>query len=469
MGLKSDTRHGVKAQLRTRFPDAFREFDNLVDARDASMAKREEAFACIDGNVLMMSVPQGAQTLDAYVAIVTSSLKRAIATCGITVVVFDDPGCITEAKMQEQMKRDAAKAAAAVVCSSDMAGKVPSDDNYEKQYIVESSNVHALVGNRATRHRFFDEVAVTVLSNLKSQIQKWHDSGYSGGQVLFDGIDPRGADRPGGHSREPMMIGSCDRLVELLSRDIPIGEGDLKLADLGRRARSLAAIGDQDFANTKLSLCTTIDTDSFAIELLEESKRGKEAQSGKPFNTLLCMRERCKKRTSEDEEPKQATYLCCDITLLHALIQRSMWGMSRSPSASDRHAAMTLMCAGWALCGCDFVEFKGMRSDVVFDSIGTVVKTIPSAVENAKHAWSGKRECVTMLHDPIRALAMACASKLLDIPRIKKDFLPSLRNLDDVLVRRTAWLLCYWNSCEFKGSMEEFGFVRPFSGTPEFV
>jgi len=469
MGLKCDTRNGVKAQLKSRFPEAFREFESLVDARDASMAKREEAFACIDGNVLMMSVPQGARTLDFYVAVVTSNLKRAIATCAVTVVVFDEPGCITEAKMQEQMKRDAAKKATVVLCSSDMNERMPTDDNYEKQLIIDSTNVHALVGNRATRHRFFDEVAATVLCNLRSQIRKWNESGYSGGHVLFDGIDPRGADRPCGQPREPQMIGTCDRLVGVLSRTIAIGEGDLKLADLGRRARALASSADPDFASTKLSLCTTIDTDSFAIELLEEAKRGKEAQSGKPFNTLLCMRERCKKRTSEDEEPKQASYLCCDITMLHALLQRSMWGVSRSPSANDKHAAMTLMCAGWALCGCDFVEFKGMRSDVVFDSIGTVVNTIPSAVENAKHAWSGKRESVALLHDPIRALAMACASRLLDIPRIKKDFIPSLRNLDDVLVRRTAWLICYWNSCEFKGCMEEFGFLMPFSGLPDVV
>jgi hypothetical protein len=467
MGLKSDKTHGVKSQLRTRFPQAFKEFKDLVDARNASMAKREETFACIDGNVLMMSVPQGAQTLDAYVAIVTSSLKRAIATSFVTVVVFDNPSCMTEAKKQEQMKRDAAKASTAVCCSSDLASSAPTDDNYEKQYIVDSTNVQALRDNRSTRHRFFDEVAVQVLYNLKQQVKRWNESGHAGGHVLFDGIDPRGADRSIGDARNAQMIGSCDRLESLFERSIDIGEGDLKLADLGRRVRSLSLADDPDLKSIKLSLCTTIDTDSFAIELIEEAKRCKDLDSPRAFNTLLCMRERARKRGLEDD--KDPFYLCCDVTLLHALLQRSMWGMSRSPSPSDRHAAMTLMCAGWALCGCDFVEFKGMRSDVVFDSIGTVVKTVPSAIENTKHAWSGRRDQVKELHQPIRALAMACASRFLDIPRIKKDFVPSLRNLDDMLVKRTAWLLCYWNSCEFKGSMEEFGFVMPFDGGSEFV
>lgn len=467
MGLHS-AKHGVKAELKLRYPQAFREFDSLIDARNASMAKREEAFACIDGNVLMMSVPQMARTLDAYVAIVTSSLKRAIATCYATVVVFDNPDCITEAKRQEQMKRDASRASTSVVCSSDLASASPSDDNYQKQYIVNAQDVHTLVNNRATRHRFFDEVAMQVLSNLTSQVKRWNDSGFEGGHILFDGIDPRGADRPLGQPRNPEMVGSCERLRDLFQRSVEIGEGDLKLADVGRRVHSLSQADDPSFKHTKLSLCTTIDTDSFAIELLEEAKRCKGDKSDKAFNTLLCMRERASSKRALDDGERKAHYLCCDITLLHALLQRSMWGISRAPSASDRHAAMTLMCAGWALCGCDFVEVRGMRSDVVFDCMPNVVKTIPDAVENTKNAWSGKREFVERLHQPIRALAMACASKLLDIPRIKKDHVPSVRNLDDVVVRRTAWLLCYWNSCEFKGAMEEFGFVVPFDRMPGF-
>ena len=90
MGLKCNAKNGVKAQLLTRFPDAFRKYSTLVDARNASSASREEAFACIDGNVLMMAVPQNCRTFDSYVAIVYSSLLRAIATAMVTVVVAQD-------------------------------------------------------------------------------------------------------------------------------------------------------------------------------------------------------------------------------------------------------------------------------------------------------------------------------------------------------------------------------------------
>ena len=107
MGLKCSGKTGVKAQLQQRFPQAFRRFDNLCDARDASMASRAQTMACVDGNVVLMSVPQSCTTLDSYVAIVFSSLKQTVATVALTVVCFDEPEALTEAKRQEQERRDA--------------------------------------------------------------------------------------------------------------------------------------------------------------------------------------------------------------------------------------------------------------------------------------------------------------------------------------------------------------------------
>ena len=461
MGLKSN-RHGVKAELKMRFPQAFREFDNLVDARNASMASREQCVAFIDGNVLLHSVPQNAHTIDAYVAIVTNNLKKAIATSFVTIVVFDEPACLTEAKAQEQKKRDAARQSVAVNCSSDLADPTPTDDDYQKQHIASTANVHTLVHNRRTRLRFFDEVAMRVLSNLQSLIDRWQASGFEGGNILFDGIDPRGADRPLKSAREPQMFGSCEKLATTFKRSISIGEGDLKLADLGRRTRELCLGSEEEpspFHQVKLCLCTTIDTDSFAIELLEEAKKCKEIPKAKrPLHTLLCMKERAAKRGRDDD--REPFFLCCDVSLLQALLQQHLWGISRSPSLDDRHAAMTLLCTGWALCGCDFVEAKGMRSDFVFESLPELLKTDADLIDAIKSAWSGKREDVDNLYGPIRKIAQACAPLTLDVPRANPEHTAALRDLDDMIVRRAAWVSCYWNSCEFKGSMEDFGFFR---------
>jgi len=40
---------------------------------------------------------------------------------------------------------------------------------------------------------------------------------------------------------------------------------------------------------------------------------------------------------------------------------------------------------------------------------------------------------------------------------------PTVRDPDEVILKRLGWLCSYWNSVEHKGNMEEFGFVRPFA------
>lgn len=460
MGLHTDGNKGVKAQLKMRYPQAFKDFESLVDARNASLATREQAFSCIDGNVLMMAVPKAATTLDSYIAIVFNSLKRAIATTMLTVVVFDDPDTLTEAKLPEQMKRDAARSATTVNSSEDLRPSSP-DDNYTKQHIDSIPDVHELVFSRGSRLRFFDEVAMNVMDRLKGQIKKWNESGYDGGYVVFDGIDSRGADRGIGEPRAAGIVASSEEAAALFHRDDSIGEGDLKLAFVGRTMRNLALVAeDSRFKDTRLGMCTTIDTDSFAIELIEESKRNC-ATKPSPVNTLLCMREKSQKRGHDDD--REAYYLCCDVALLHQLLQRHMWGLSRNPTAVDQRAAITLLVAGWGMCGCDFVSLKGMRSDVVFDCIPEIVKTRTDSVCMMRNAWAGDRQALALTHRPIKDLLIACASKLMEIPRIKKNNVPGIRDPDETILRQTGWLTSYWNGVEHKGSMEDFGFFKPFA------
>ena len=458
MGLKSH-QYGVKSELKKRFPEAFKEFDSLVDARDAAGAEREETFICLDGNVLMMSVPQSANTLDSFTSIVFSNLKRAIATSLITVVAFDEPENITEAKSQEQTKRDAARANAKVACSADFALQNPQDDNYQRDFIVKSNNVQSLVSTRSTRLRFFDEVAVLVLEKLKSQIDRWEESGFKGGAVIFDGIDPRGGNRPLGEKRKPQMLGSSTRLEQVFKRSEDIGEGDLKLASLQQRARWLHKSLDPSFEKTKLCMCATIDTDSFAIELIEEAKRQTAPDDASEIHSILCMRERARKRNTD--EFQAGFYLCCDISMLNSKLQTLMFGLHKCPTPCDQRAAVTLLVAGWSLCGCDFLVLPGMRADVVFDSIACLIRQVPTVVDDSKFAFSGSRVELQRVHDPIRKLAIACASRLEGMPRIRKENLQHVRQPEEIILQRCGWVMAYWNGLEYRGEMEDFGFFRP--------
>lgn len=224
MGLASKANVGVKAQLRSRFPQAFKSFDSLVDARNAASAGREQAIAVLDGNVAMLSVPQAVRTYDAFVGILMNSIRQAVATSYITVVVFDEPDSLTKAKIQEQMKRDHSRASTSVACSQDLV-RVPTTDSYSRKDIEAADDVQALVRHRPTRQRFIDEVAMDVLKKVTAQIDRWNASGHTGGHLLFDGIDPRGADRPFSEKRDPQVVGSSDEAVAAFRRETKIGEG----------------------------------------------------------------------------------------------------------------------------------------------------------------------------------------------------------------------------------------------------
>lgn len=356
MGLKCSP-HGVKAQLKDRFPQAFREYATLADARDAAGVGREQCVSVLDGNVLLHGVPASATTLDAYVGIVYSALLKACATCFLTVVVLDDPATLTEAKRQEQARRDAARRPR-VVCSADVPNQAPTNDDYDAEQLARVQNVHSLVSSRGSRMRFFDEVMRVVLDRLGEQIKRWNGGGFLGGNVIVDGLDGRGALRNIGASRAPAIVGTCPELTALFQREEPIGEGDLKLAFAGRRFRELAAGGHAALQKTKLALTSTIDTDSFAIELLQEAQRVGDAAAS-PVQSLLCMRENTKKRGTADE--KSAVYLCCDLAMLHEKLQAHMHGLYRTPAPLQQRTAMALLAAGWALCGCDFVEVAPAR------------------------------------------------------------------------------------------------------------
>ena len=192
-----------------------------------------------------------------------------------------------------------------------------------------------------------------------------------------------------------------------------------------------------------------------------------EATSKQAVNTLLCMRERARKRGKEDD--KDAVFLCVDVTLLQALLQAHMWGKYRSPTPADRHAALSLMTAGWAMAGCDFVELKGLRADIVFESMPVVAKTIPDVIETMKLVLTGKRHDALLLEKPLRALAMTCASTMSETARVKRALVPAVRDPDEMVVKRAAWCACYWNSVEFRGELDDFGFFLPTSSDFDFA
>lgn len=467
MGLDCKYGKAVKQHLMARYARAFKDYPTLVDARNGVQATREQTVVVLDGNVLFHRIPQSVRTYDGFMTIVYNNLKVTIATAALTIVVFDQPEVLTEAKLEEQARRDSAHTSTTVCASADLVAKAaPIDDDFTAQHLP-TADVHAMVKNRKTQKRFFDEMACELLRRLVGQIKRWKASGYAGGDVIFDGIDPRGIERPAHAERTPGLISSNEELAALFAREKPIGEGDIKLASLSRRVRELSQkdAPENPLSSTAITLYTTVDTDSFAIELIEEARR-----SAAPVcraNTLLCMKEasnstKVRKRAEAGDDYAAPQFTCCDLAMLHALVQRDLWTVHRTPTPADQRAAMTLLATGWGLAGCDYVRIHGLRADVVIDSLQRVLEESPSVLTPMAHAWEGDRTTLRKMHRPIRALMEACADKQAIIPRINKDCIPSIRDPEEQKLKRAFWLAAYWNDVEHD-NVEEFGFnSRPF-------
>ena len=112
----------------------------------------------------------------------------------------------------------------------------------------------------------------------------------------------------------------------LLRRATPIGEGDLKLTDVTQRVHDAARVEGTPVHGVLLNLVTTIDTDSFVIELLQQNRRERRAEEAdRDELTILCLKERARKRKGDDFVT-DAHYTCCDMQVFHELVLDYFYG-----------------------------------------------------------------------------------------------------------------------------------------------
>ena len=106
MGLKSGP-EGAKAVFKEKFATSFQDFRTLAQVRECVGVARVQTLVVVDGNVMVMQIPQSITTFQGYVEVMCTMLHGAIQAGEHVVVVFDEPENITRAKQEEQAKRDA--------------------------------------------------------------------------------------------------------------------------------------------------------------------------------------------------------------------------------------------------------------------------------------------------------------------------------------------------------------------------
>lgn len=486
MGLKSNSSNGtgVKAMLKANVKSAFRSFAELQEVRDAVIrdgkeeakpegresqpidvtddkpkppTKRERTAVILDGNVLMMTVPEAVGTISAFADIVYGFVRKAMGTGRLVIVAFDEPQHLTQAKKEEQRKRDDARQARTVTSSQDMV-PVPLGHEFTCAEVEALADVNVLKADRKCRVRLYDEVMRRVYERACKVQENWAANGHDSGCILLDGVEIRGADRPVGEPRNVTMVCSDPEVLAHFQRETPIGEGDIKLIALENRLRDLVSV-HADYAQYRLAVTVTTDTDSFMTFLLDIAKRRVNPYTG-ALHSLFCMREAVSPSEKAWNPDARPSYLCCDVAMLEARVQEHLWSqVSTPPTAEQALAAMLAFCATAAICGCDFTleGLKGSRFDHFWESLPTFVATEPQALARFNSALD-QQEAVAQ--DACQGLYRVCVNAsrhMEDKPRYKKQA-GTVHDVPDAMLRRAVWSACYWSQNEFVAT-PDWGFL----------
>lgn len=456
MGLTSGP-NGAKAVFKEKFATAFRDFDSLAQARTCIGVSRVQTLVVVDGNVLVMQIPKSVTTFQGYVEVMSNSLYGAILAGEHVVCVFDEPENLTRAKQEEQAKRDARRAPQTPLCSDDVAGPCPSDDSYTREELeAPTTNVCLMVKNhRKTRPRLYDTLFVAVLENLKRMFEG-QDCAWS---LTFDGVDKRGMDRPANAPRVLGLLSNNPDVWEpVLTREEPIGEGDLKLTDVCHRVHKVRESNPaSNLAQVRLNMLSTIDTDSFMIELIAQARREKREDTSNNELTLLCLREPSRKR-KDASQSTPAHYTCVDIATFYDNVMTYMFGSQHlKPEIEARKPlAALLLSASIALCGCDFVQVQGLRADLVLPCVREIARNRPDLLALMAGVQTGEAGATRNASDAILAVVEEFITSITDRPRMKRATV-NASACSDLQVLRACWTTAYWSAREFK-DCHQWGF-----------
>lgn len=438
MGLKSGP-NGAKATLRARFPSAFRETSSLLELRTIAGVDRAQTTAALDGNVALMNSPNA--TFEESCQYVARTIFNALETAALVVVVFDEPETMTGAKKEEQMRRDGAALKKNVICSLDI--KSPHNDNFTIAQLTSVACIRDVIKHRAARNRLYDSIMARVAEIIRPTLDLESN-------VLIDGLDRRGCARPFGSSREPAMISvKEDKTLEEAFAHYSEGEGDIKLQIIANRVRELSS-------GRALHISATIDTDSIAIGLMDQARRVEESDSTKVIE-VLAMRERGKKDENGNSAP--GYYTCVDFSVLYSFVCKDLHSQVAyiTPTPGWARKAIALLMGGLILCGCDYVEVKGMKVEHVFAAVPRLLGGAQRTVDSIQDLWSGDTAQTKSVVLVLRNLVDLCADSVENTPRSRKTTVQQMRSSEQALLMRAVWVLAYWNEHEFE-NVAEFGF-----------
>jgi hypothetical protein len=433
---------------------------------------KTNAAVIVDGNVMVRASPQ--LSYKDFCKYISDQVNGFFTSAKHVIVVFDEPEAMTVAKKEEQAHRDAQRKKREIITSRDLL-HLPQTDAYNEDDIKDCPNIHDLIENRPTRIRLMDMVFCNIMKEARRvKSQQLAMLGMAMTSLTFDGIDPRGDSRGHHEVRVPGIMSTEPKMQEMLHREKPIGEGDLKLVAVEQAIDRHRWEEDSPVASVRMVLHWTIDTDSLMINLVAEAER--DSRGVKDLISLLCLREPGRKRKGEDHFTP-AHYQVVDMQSFYKAAMLLFFKEDSPQVRKLGREAVALLAMSMAACGCDFTgknQIKGLRANEMFCTLAKVIDEDPTILPSMRGAWSGDiketlKTCNVLKHVlgvygrmmgegahkvPVMLSAESYTGS---VSKVRQKYALDIQSASDEGLLRAAWVCGYWHQCEFK-ELGQFGF-----------
>ena len=147
------------------------------------------------------------------------------------------------------------------------------------------------------------------------------------------------------------------------------------------------------------------------------------------------------------------------MLMLHEAVTEYFYGtLHLSQEIVDQQpAAMALLAAALACCGCDFVEIKGMRVDLILPVVRDIVRNHRDKLHLITHVHETRRKDVLRAAGVLEFLIEEYADSISEMPRMQKAHI-NASNACRAQLLRVLWTCSYWHGKEYK-NCTDWGFA----------
>ena len=121
-------------------------------------------------------------------------------------------------------------------------------------------------------------------------------------------------------------------------------------------------------------------------------------------------------------------------------------------------SAITFLCAGWALSGCDFCQVKGLRADVILDTVPMIMQRNQETLVKMAAAWKEDRDKARSMVGALGMLLGKSATWMNGV-NCQVDSIAKVREASDPRTEelfKAAWTVSYWSGIEYNTNLHEF-------------